>query len=37
MNITIKELPDYEVAYVRHVGRYLETFQAWSKLGEWAH
>ncbi|MDP7979313.1 AraC family transcriptional regulator [Bacillus sp. WLY-B-L8] len=37
MNITIKELPDYEVAYVRHVGSYLETFRAWSKLGEWAH
>lgn len=37
MNIKIKELPDYEVAYVRHVGSYLETFHAWSKLGEWAN
>ncbi|MFS0727655.1 AraC family transcriptional regulator [Paenibacillus sp. 1P07SE] len=36
MNITIKELPDYEVAYVRHIGSYLETHKAWGKLGEWA-
>lgn len=36
MNITIKELPDFEVAYVRHVGSYLDTYLAWNKLGEWA-
>lgn len=36
MNIAIKELPDYEVAYVRHVGSYLETRKAWEVLGEWA-
>jgi AraC family transcriptional regulator len=36
MNIVIKELPDYEVAYVRHVGSYLNTFEAWIRLGTWA-
>lgn len=36
MNISIKELPDYKVAYVRHVGSYLETYKAWSVLGAWA-
>lgn len=35
--ITIKELPEYEVAYVRHVGRYLDTYVAWDKLGRWAN
>ena len=35
--ITIKELPEYEVAYVRHVGRYLDTDVAWDKLGRWAN
>lgn len=34
--ITIKELPAYEVAYVRHVGSYLDTHVAWDKLGRWA-
>ncbi|AIQ15915.1 transcriptional regulator [Paenibacillus sp. FSL H7-0357] len=34
--ITIKELPEYEVAYVRHVGSYLDTHVAWDKLGRWA-
>ncbi|CAM4481210.1 hypothetical protein PATA110616_21130 [Paenibacillus tarimensis] len=29
MNITITELKDMEVAYVRHVGSYLDTYQAW--------
>ncbi len=33
--ITIKELPEYEVAYVRHVGSYLDTYVAWEKLGNW--
>ncbi|CAM3862548.1 AraC family transcriptional regulator [Marinicrinis lubricantis] len=36
MNIQIRELPDYEVAYVRHVGSYLETYHAWGQLGTWA-
>lgn len=36
MNVTMKELPAFEVAYVRHVGSYLETYKAWAKLGEWA-
>lgn len=34
--ITICELPDYEVAYIRHVGSYLDTGVAWDKLGRWA-
>jgi len=36
MNIELKELPDYEVAFVRHTGSYLETHQAWATLGIWA-
>ncbi|WP_409296831.1 AraC family transcriptional regulator [Peribacillus sp. SCS-26] len=36
MNITVKELPPQAVAYVRHVGSYLETHYAWKKLGKWA-
>ncbi|RIX53672.1 AraC family transcriptional regulator [Paenibacillus nanensis] len=36
MNVTIKELPSFEVAFFRHVGSYLETYHAWEKLGEWA-
>ncbi|MDQ0192786.1 AraC family transcriptional regulator [Paenibacillus wynnii] len=34
--ITIKELPEHEVAYVRHVGSYLDTRVAWDKLVLWA-
>ncbi|SEU28050.1 GyrI-like domain-containing protein [Paenibacillus sp. NFR01] len=34
--ITFKELPDVEVACVRHVGSYLDTGGAWEKLGIWA-
>ena len=34
--ITIKQLPEHEVAYVRHVGSYLDTRVAWDKLGRWA-
>lgn len=33
--IAIMELPDVEVAYVRHVGSYLDTRAAWDKLGSW--
>ncbi|WP_102272887.1 AraC family transcriptional regulator [Cytobacillus massiliigabonensis] len=36
MNISVKELPEYEVAYVRHIGSYLDTHHAWRKLGIWA-
>ncbi|MBL0387775.1 GyrI-like domain-containing protein [Tumebacillus sp. ITR2] len=36
MNITIKELPDFEVAFVRHVGSYAETGGAWDQLSQWA-
>lgn len=36
MKISIHELPNYEVAYVRHVGSYLDTYRAWDKIGEWA-
>lgn len=36
MNITVTELPDYEVGFVRHVGSYLETHKEWEKLGAWA-
>lgn len=36
MQATIEELPLMEVAYVRHVGSYLETYRAWARLGEWA-
>jgi AraC family transcriptional regulator len=36
MQANIVELPMMEVAYVRHVGSYLETYQAWAKLGKWA-
>ncbi|MGP0583559.1 AraC family transcriptional regulator [Paenibacillus timonensis] len=36
MQATIQELPLMEVAYVRHVGSYLETYRAWGKLGMWA-
>ncbi len=34
--IKIKELPALNVAYVRHVGSYLDTGSAWDKLGRWA-
>lgn len=37
MNLSIKELPAYEVAYVRHIGSYLDTHHAWAKLGMWAN
>lgn len=36
MKITIHELPNVEVAFVRHVGSYAHTYHAWGKLGEWA-
>lgn len=36
MNITLRELSEYEVAYVRKVGSYLDTREAWEKLMRWA-
>ncbi|MFC6552493.1 helix-turn-helix domain-containing protein [Cohnella cellulosilytica] len=33
MNVSIKELPEYEIAFVRHIGSYLDTYKAWNKLG----
>lgn len=36
MNISVKELPEYEVAYARHVGSYLDTHYAWAQIGSWA-
>lgn len=35
--IAIKEFPPLNVAYVRHVGSYLDTGAAWDKLGRWAY
>lgn len=37
MNIIIKELPEYEVAYIRRIGSYFEsTEDHWGKLLNWA-
>jgi DNA gyrase inhibitor GyrI len=37
MNITIKELPNYEVAFIRRTGSYFEpTEDHWGKLITWA-
>lgn len=36
MNISIEKLPEYEVAYIRHVGSYLDTRKTWEKLTQWA-
>lgn len=36
MNIEVKELPSYKVAFVRYFGSYLETYKAWGTLGTWA-
>lgn len=35
MNLSVKKLPEIEVAYMRHVGSYLDTKQVWTKLGVW--
>ncbi|MNB76888.1 Regulatory protein SoxS [compost metagenome] len=35
MNIELKELPGYKVAYVRHAGSYLDTYKVWETLGTW--
>lgn len=36
MNIVIKELPEYEVAYIRRIGSYFEPQDHWGKLLHWA-
>lgn len=32
----VKELPEQEVAYFRHIGNYLEAYKAWERLLAWA-
>ncbi|WP_113928863.1 GyrI-like domain-containing protein [Bacillus sp. P14.5] len=36
MNITVKELPQSEVAYIRRVGSYFEPQEHWGSLMHWA-
>lgn len=36
MNILIKELPEYEVAFIRRVGSYFEPNDSWEKITKWA-
>ena len=36
MNIVIKELPEYEVAFIRRIGSYFEPQEHWGKLINWA-
>jgi AraC family transcriptional regulator len=36
MKLELKELPAFEVAYVRHVGSYAHTCVAWDQLAPWA-
>ena len=36
MEIEIKELPEYEVAFIRRIGSYFEPQDHWSKLINWA-
>lgn len=36
MNIMIKEIPEYEVAFIRRTGSYFETQEHWGKLAHWA-
>ncbi len=35
MNVNIKELPEYRIAFFRHVGSYLNTGENWNKLLKW--
>ncbi len=37
MNIELRELPKHEVAYVRKVGSYLDTGDAWTTLIQWVN
>jgi AraC family transcriptional regulator len=36
MNVLIKNLPEYHVAYIRHIGNYFEVKKIWEQLCEWA-
>jgi AraC family transcriptional regulator len=36
MNVAIKDLPEYRIAYFRHTGSYLETGANWNRLLAWA-
>lgn len=35
MNVTIKELPEYRIAFFRHIGSYLNTGENWKRLLKW--
>jgi AraC family transcriptional regulator len=34
--VEIRHIPEVEVAYIRHIGSYLDTYSAWDKLKRWA-
>lgn len=34
--VELREIAEVEVAYVRHIGSYLDTHHAWNKLTGWA-
>ncbi|MEK4324586.1 AraC family transcriptional regulator [Paenibacillus sp. FSL R7-0312] len=34
--VEIRQIPEMEVAYIRHIGSYLDTYSAWDKLSRWA-
>lgn len=34
--VAIRQIPEVEVAYIRHIGSYLDTYSAWDKLSRWA-
>lgn len=36
MNITVKELPEFQVAFIRRIGSYFEPQDHWGKLIDWA-
>ncbi|MBN1648262.1 MAG: AraC family transcriptional regulator [Spirochaetales bacterium] len=35
MNVDVKDFPEYEIAYFRHVGSYLDAPKNWNRLLEW--
>ncbi|AIQ27547.1 transcriptional regulator [Paenibacillus sp. FSL P4-0081] len=35
--VEIRQIPEVEVAYIRHIGSYLDTYSAWDKLSRWAY
>lgn len=34
--VELREIPEVEVAYIRHIGSYLDTHNAWGRLTRWA-